>query len=236
MPAISARLEAAQRRAVRTGCSRILRSAGRSPSSSLGNGLGRRRVVPRDGWRRRMSSARKGRNLVHVDHLKQKSPPVGGRAVDDRMASRSVAPSRRKGRAAPPQAGGRASGDGVQVRHSNRVVRQGLARGQAALAVDASQRRWHLGARASGCSSMVEQKPSKLTTRVRFPSPAPDFGNAGGMLKFGAPERQRGATARAHATRHWRSSALTQCFGAPPSWRACLHLWRGGRVVKGSRL
>ena len=26
---------------------------------------------------------------------------------------------------------------------------------------------------ASGCSSMVEQKPSKLTTRVRFPSPAP---------------------------------------------------------------
>ena len=25
----------------------------------------------------------------------------------------------------------------------------------------------------SGCSSMVEQKPSKLTTRVRFPSPAP---------------------------------------------------------------
>ena len=27
--------------------------------------------------------------------------------------------------------------------------------------------------RPSGCSSMVEQKPSKLTTRVRFPSPAP---------------------------------------------------------------
>ena len=26
-----------------------------------------------------------------------------------------------------------------------------------------------------GCSSMVEQKPSKLTTRVRFPSPAPDL-------------------------------------------------------------
>ena len=26
-----------------------------------------------------------------------------------------------------------------------------------------------------GCSSMVEQKPSKLTTRVRFPSPAPGF-------------------------------------------------------------
>src|SRR6185369_521850 len=26
-----------------------------------------------------------------------------------------------------------------------------------------------------GCSSMVEQKPSKLMTRVRFPSPAPEF-------------------------------------------------------------
>ena len=25
-----------------------------------------------------------------------------------------------------------------------------------------------------GCSLMVEQKPSKLMTRVRFPSPAPD--------------------------------------------------------------
>ena len=25
----------------------------------------------------------------------------------------------------------------------------------------------------SGCSSMVEPKPSKLKTRVRFPSPAP---------------------------------------------------------------
>src|SRR6185503_12550080 len=32
---------------------------------------------------------------------------------------------------------------------------------------------------SGGCSSMVEQKPSKLMTRVRFPSPAPgiaDFG------------------------------------------------------------
>ena len=26
-----------------------------------------------------------------------------------------------------------------------------------------------------GCSSMVEQQPSKLMTRVRFPSPAPIF-------------------------------------------------------------
>src|SRR5437870_7289332 len=34
---------------------------------------------------------------------------------------------------------------------------------------------WRVGLRnvTRGCSSMVEQKPSKLTTRVRFPSPAP---------------------------------------------------------------
>ena len=28
-------------------------------------------------------------------------------------------------------------------------------------------------AKVCGCSSMVEQQPSKLMTRVRFPSPAP---------------------------------------------------------------
>src|SRR3954468_849986 len=31
-----------------------------------------------------------------------------------------------------------------------------------------------LGSGTGGCSSMVEQKPSKLMTRVRFPSPAPE--------------------------------------------------------------
>jgi hypothetical protein len=31
--------------------------------------------------------------------------------------------------------------------------------------------------RLSGCSSMVEQQPSKLNTRVRFPSPAPASNN-----------------------------------------------------------
>ena len=30
-----------------------------------------------------------------------------------------------------------------------------------------------VGMAERGCSSMVEQKPSKLMTRVRFPSPAP---------------------------------------------------------------
>jgi hypothetical protein len=50
-------------------------------------------------------------------YLKQKSPPVGGQAVDDRFASRSVAPSRRKVTAAPPEADGRSCSDGDQVRH-----------------------------------------------------------------------------------------------------------------------
>src|SRR5262249_11010278 len=33
----------------------------------------------------------------------------------------------------------------------------------------------HVGLRVRGCSSMVEQQPSKLMTRVRFPSPAPSL-------------------------------------------------------------
>src|ERR1043166_477880 len=49
--------------------------------------------------------------------------------------------------------------------------------------------------RERGCSSMVEQKPSKLTTRVRFPSPAPTgkFHSAGKLKGW-----QRLAAAQAH--------------------------------------
>src|SRR5438093_3573133 len=37
-----------------------------------------------------------------------------------------------------------------------------------------------------GCSSMVEQKPSKLMTRVRFPSPAPaPAGNRARFIRIG---------------------------------------------------
>ena len=36
---------------------------------------------------------------------------------------------------------------------------------------------------SGGCSSMVEQKPSKLTTRVRFPSPAPERDSARQQLR-----------------------------------------------------
>src|SRR5437868_13134339 len=39
--------------------------------------------------------------------------------------------------------------------------------------VDANDAPMAMAMVARGCSSMVEQKPSKLTTRVRFPSPAP---------------------------------------------------------------
>ena len=42
-------------------------------------------------------------------------------------------------------------------------------------------------AAAGGCSSMVEQKPSKLTTRVRFPSPAPAFAKATAGKPASAP-------------------------------------------------
>src|ERR1700710_67062 len=41
---------------------------------------------------------------------------------------------------------------------------------------------------ARGCSSMVEQQPSKLNTRVRFPSPAPAIATCArsGRLDAGA--------------------------------------------------
>ena len=45
----------------------------------------------------------------------------------------------------------------------------------------------------SGCSSMVEQKPSKLTTRVRFPSPAPISACRGEAANWSA-RAQRAAT------------------------------------------
>ena len=47
------------------------------------------------------------------------------------------------------------------------------AQGIPPLGMFASRRSPSRHRHASGCSSMVEQKPSKLMTRVRFPSPAP---------------------------------------------------------------
>jgi hypothetical protein len=49
--------------------------------------------------------------------LKQKSPPVAGGQSMIVLASRSVAPSRRKGPAAPPKGDGAVGDDGIQVRH-----------------------------------------------------------------------------------------------------------------------
>src|SRR3954469_18182579 len=57
---------------------------------------------------------------------------------------------------------------------------------------------------AGGCSSMVEQKPSKLTTRGRFPSPAPKMEMPVAFFIF--------LSARAAAAGDWHSgswSALT---------------------------
>ena len=48
------------------------------------------------------------------------------------------------------------------------------------------------GGRAGcGCSSMVEQKPSKLTTRVRFPSPAPASERSGSGPEHHDERQQR---------------------------------------------
>ena len=50
-----------------------------------------------------------------------------------------------------------------------------------------------------GCSSMVEQKPSKLTTRVRFPSPAPrDLVSKREYANCRARRRARRRTVNAH--------------------------------------
>ena len=68
----------------------------------------------------------------------------------------------------------------------------GVARtGRAIASVDAEPGLVSVARFASGCSSMVEQKPSKLTTRVRFPSPAPRKG-CPGTGEHRAPERSDG--------------------------------------------
>ena len=60
-------------------------------------------------------------------------------------------------------------------------------------------------ATTGGCSSMVEQKPSKLTTRVRFPSPAPEL-TVRGTVRSGAPVAQRRVDKPHGATRVDRHS------------------------------
>src|SRR6266567_6629723 len=54
-----------------------------------------------------------------------------------------------------------------------RVGRQGWSDGGLMRADQGSNFAIYLRFLNRGCSSMVEQKPSKLMTRVRFPSPAP---------------------------------------------------------------
>ena len=60
---------------------------------------------------------------------------------------------------------------------------------------------------------MVEQKPSKLTTRVRFPSPAPKFGHLGDGLILEALTQWRGDNSSGSLALTRRTCAAT--------WRAC---------------
>ena len=85
---------------------------------------------------------------------------------------------------------------------------------------------------AGGCSSMVEQQPSKLNTRVRFPSPAP-------FLMFRTPKSRRRAVAlwplRGFFVSGTRKGAGGRSGFEAPAWlcrmkdrataRAALRLW-----------
>lgn len=72
-----------------------------------------------------------------------------------------------------------------------------------------------------GCSSMVEQQPSKLNTRVRFPVPAPDLRSA---VEFAPAVRSRsmaeavsGVTSRTRHLRSFRPTfACANSAGGPP--------------------
>src|SRR6201995_212959 len=64
---------------------------------------------------------------------------------------------------------------------------------------------------------MVEQKPSKLTTRVRFPSPAPISDLPGAGWKLERPEGSERATTQ-------RKPARLHIVGAPPHGAPCLRL------------
>ncbi len=86
-------------------------------------------------------------------------------------------------------------------------------------------RQWHWPARAGGCSSMVEQKPSKLTTRVRFPSPAPDSAS-GGWPKPGAREQSE----RRRATAGWSAGASAKARRHADIERATVTASRPSRV------
>ena len=210
MPAISAGSSLpSTSRSNRCSASSLGRS---SPASRRGSGLGTGRSAGSGG----RGSGKVGRSaLEHDGFLKQKSPPVaGGQSNDRNLASRSVAPSRRMGRANATKGGRR----WLRRWRSGCVIKCLGRRGfcvQRQPAIDGWRtRQWHWPPPGpSGCSSMVEQKPSKLTTRVRFPSPAPNPDHAGGMVgDLERPSEARatasdGSSARAPARQ--RPAALT---------------------------
>ena len=159
-----------------------------SPSSSRGDGRFGSRHRAR--LERERHSRGKSRNLVHGTHLKQKSPPLaGGQSMIGWLADQSRHRAAKVDRATTGERSrSRRWRSGSSCESLGRAE---LAGGQAPAArLTAWRGAMALGlAPASGCSSMVEQKPSKLTTRVRFPSPAPKSGHPGDGSKFGARER-----------------------------------------------
>src|SRR3954452_17937242 len=109
-------------------------------------------------------------------------------------------------------------------------------------AVDGAARQMALPA-PRGCSSMVEQKPSKLTTRVRFPSPAPKLTCRGHVEFWSARSAAEGRlrTCRGHfdfwsprSAAEGRQLALLTRVDRALVRRHMARLpapWRGGRVV-----
>ena len=104
-----------------------------------------------------------------------------------------------------------------------------------------------------GCSSMVEQKPSKLMTRVRFPSPAPIFSmtyarraTTKAMTGYPAANARRTRCASIHAERMigerfgtaacflaWRAFSSRLTASSPPSaaMRRTTYRHQAGRVT-----
>ena len=87
-------------------------------------------------------------------------------------------------------------------------------------------RSWHWSDRR-GCSSMVEQKPSKLTTRVRFPSPAPTPACRGACRSVGAHEPSEWQQCRG-TVEIWSARAAARGDNSTQT-RALTHQWRAAK-------
>src|ERR1700741_2174929 len=87
----------------------------------------------------------------------------------------------------------------------------------------------------SGCSSMVEQQPSKLNTRVRFPSPAPitsqTFPKITAVGYFIGLLKSLGSKKRLIKRPTFRPTLSVDArFSDPPKWHLALRSPRTQRV------